>query len=613
MTIYSGYDVVIIGSGFAGANLAYTLGSAGKRVLVIEAGPGLERSREDYMENFFLNIYKSPSSPYPPNDNSAYMSGVSPANINVPRATIQDLDFWTNHAKTYLTYSTSSKAFASTYERLAGGTGNHWMGTCLRMTDDDFKVHSRYGHGLDWPWSYAELQTYYEKAEYQIGVSADVSEQEKIGTEFQSGYSYPMRGIPLSISDKFIAEKVNGEPLTKEQYNPGAQTLVTATPAGRNSESYQGRRVCHGNTNCTPICPIQAKYDPQITLGLALDTGNVELVSKSVVDQLVLEPNGTGEVQYANILEYESTDVPATGGVTGQSKAYGTIFVLACNAIENAKLLLNCTENVANSSGLVGKNLMDHPVYLAWGMLPSANDEQMFGYRGPISTGGIETLRTGPFRSNRAAWRIELGNAGWNWPAGDPYATGQDYIYGTDKGGLNPHANILGNTNYVKIQNNFLTRQFRIGFLVEQDAQTTNTVKLSSTYKDNLGIPRPEITYNLSDYTKNGFWYAAIAAQTFMTRLGAANYTSVDNTKGTYFEYNGTGYNYSGAGHICGTHIMGTTSSNSVVDRFQKSWDNKNLYLVGCGSMPSIGTENPTLTMTAMTFVSAEQIVKDLG
>ncbi len=57
----------------------------------------------------------------------------------------------------------------------------------------------------------------------------------------------------------------------------------------------------------------------------------------------------------------------------------------------------------------------------------------VFPYRGPVSTAGIESLRDGDFRSQRAAWRIEIGNEGWNWPVGDPYVTVADFIDGKNK------------------------------------------------------------------------------------------------------------------------------------------------------------------------------------
>jgi glucose dehydrogenase len=619
----SNYDVIIVGSGFAGANMAHILGAEpfNKKVLVIEAGPGLEHSREDYLENFFLNTFKSPSSPYPPNDN-----GLDPSRTNAPRATTQGLVLgWNNPQMSYLTYpeNPTAKPFASTYERLAGGTGNHWMGTCLRMAPDDLATNSLYGVGRDWPLNYGDLTDFYNIAEKRIGVSASVEQQiEAVGdqwdnsgfTEFTDGYNYPMAAIPPSVGDQAWAQ-LTGLYLTGD--NPTG-AVVSPTPAGRNSQPYMNRRVCHGNTNCTPMCPIQAKYDPQFTLGLALDTGNVDMISKSVVDWIDVDENGlVSELHY---ITYDDISVPAQTGATGfyslsglNDSAGPTIVVLAAHAIENARLLLNSArvtqKNIANSSDMVGRNLMDHPTYLAWGLMPEGSP--VYGYRGPLSTSGIENLRTsgsGGFRSNRAPWRIEIGNEGWNWPTGDPYASGLDFVYGSNNGQLNGQNQIFGNMRYQSKLNNLLVRQFRMAFLVEQPAIDSNRVLLSGTYADNLGIPRPEVHYDLDQYTLAGFASAAEATETIMTGLGAKNYTQVDPDAGTTVHYQGVAYNYSGAGHLCGTHIMGSNAGNSVVDPLQKSHDHDNLYIVGCGSMPSIGTENPTLTMLALACRTAISI-----
>ncbi len=626
------YDVIIVGSGFAGANMAYVLGSQpyNKKVLIIEAGPGLERSREDYMENFFLNTFKSPSSPYPPNDNATFMD-VPPKEVNAPRATIQDLvNGWSRGAadhfqsfpeKAYLTYTTGSKPFASTYERLAGGTGNHWMGTCLRMSPEDLSTQADYGVGRNWPIGYDDLTGFYNQAEYLIGVSSDVEQQNlAVGSEwaqaeepqFTDGYRYPMQPIPTSYWDRLFSKAVTGHSLTTDNR---VTAIVSQTPAGRNAEPYMNRRVCHGNTNCTPICPIQAKYDPQFTLSLAMDTGNVDMISKSVVDYLDID--GDGRVNRVHYVTYESTAVPATSGKTGERtitidfSVKPTVVVLAAHAIENAKILLNSAvvtgKPIANLSGQVGRNLMDHPTYLAWGLMPATTP--CFGYRGPISTSGVENLRTGQFRASRAPWRIEIGNEAWSWPVTDPYTSGRDYLYGTNNGGTNTGANlILGNADYQLQLNSILTRQFRMAFLVEQPARPENRVGLSATHTDNLGIPRPEVTYDIDEYTMKGFESAKEAASKIMGLLNATEHTAFNDASAAQFRYNGTDFNYQGAGHLCGTHIMGASSSDSVVNSYQQAFGHKNLFLCGCGSMPSIGTENPTLTMLALACRSARYI-----
>jgi choline dehydrogenase-like flavoprotein len=79
-----------------------------------------------------------------------------------------------------------------------------------------------------------------------------------------------------------------------------------------------------------------------------------------------------------------------------------------------------------------------------------------------------------------------------------------------------------------------------------------------------------------------------------------------------YVVYKGQGYTFRGAGHIVGTHRMGFTKDDSVVDKDQRCWDHNNLFLAGCGNMPTLGTSNPTLTMTALAFNVAENILKQL-
>ena len=237
----------------------------------------------------------------------------------------------------------------------------------------------------------------------------------------------------------------------------------------------------------------------------------------------------------------------------------------------------------------------------------------IYGYRGPLSTGGIENLRDGAFRNDRASWRVEIGNEGWNWPANDPYTTTLDHIYGTNMGQLNPGNVVYAGQPMLYNLSQLFPKQFRFGFLIEQDAQESNQVTLSPTYKDNLGLPRPLLSYQLSEYTKKGFVSAKEASGNIMKLMGAREYTQVDSTVGTYFEYGGQGFNYSGAGHICGTHIMGKSKTTSVVDSNQKSWDHPNLYIVGCGSMPSIGSQNPTLTMLALACRTVKHIMGQIA
>jgi choline dehydrogenase-like flavoprotein len=95
--------------------------------------------------------------------------------------------------------------------------------------------------------------------------------------------------------------------------------------------------------------------------------------------------------------------------------------------------------------------------------------------------------------------------------------------------------------------------------------------------------------------------------------LGAVDYTSYNPFDPGYVTHNGAGYTYHGAGHYVGTHRMGASPYESVVDPYQRSWDHENLYVAGCGSMPTIGTSNPTLTMVALTLRTAQSMLADFG
>ncbi|MES3021482.1 MAG: GMC family oxidoreductase [Pseudomonadota bacterium] len=612
------YDVVIVGAGVAGAMIAKQLGLKGKKVLILEAGAGLPANNNDFMERFYTARAKVPEVPYTPELFNPPGSDTltDPTTQNAARASVLTLgkESWKDSTKSYLIQS-GPLAFGSTYERVAGGTMRHWLGTSLRNVPNDFTMHSTYGQMVDWPLNYAELEPWYGMAESEIGVSANTAEQSYLGISFGAGYSYPMPAIPPSLVDQAVAAAVDG----MEVDNIGLQ--VVGTPAGRNSQPYQSRPVCAGNTNCIPICPIRAKYDPSVTLNAALDTGNVDLWPFTVAKQVLIGDDG--QVSGIEYLQYELPTGPQTGAGTVSAARY----VIAAHAIETPRLLLMSTNGgrfpngVANTSGMVGKNLMDHPLYLAWALAP----KPVYGYRGPLATSGIESLRDGAFRKERAAFRIEIGNEGWNFSSNDPYTTTVDLINGMNRAGLNPPVGgaspALWGAELVNTLNDLLSRQFRLGFLVEQTPEAGNYVSLS-TELDNLGLPRPEIHYNLSDYTKAGFVAARQTASAIFKKMGATEYTykaALDPDDPSTFPVDPDGkgsstlMKYYGSGHIVGTYRMGPADDGqSVVDKYQRSWDHTNLFLVGSGVFPTVATANPTLTIAALALQAAATLLTDL-
>jgi choline dehydrogenase-like flavoprotein len=589
------YDVVIVGAGLAGAIIAKQLGAAGKHVLLLESGPDFRNGeRAQFMERYYTSSIKVPDAPYPHSLFAPSAQTLEPGNHQ--RDANGRLQLKPGSAS-YLEQK-GPLPFCSTYERLAGGTMWHWLGTSLRMLPRDFKTHTHYGKGVDWPISYDDLEPYYRQAEHLIGVAANASEQTYHGLHFAPGYDYPMQAIPFSQTDQAVAHGIRG------LHIDGQALTVTATPAGRNGQprgDYQnGRSQCVGNGSCVPICPIQAKYDPSVTLSEALQSGNVTLLTQAVAVDVKVDP-ASGKVSGIEYIRYD------TSGPQRRAVAQGALYVLAAHGIETPRLLLHSSfknrdgQGVANSSGQVGKNLMDHPVLNCWGLLPN----KVVPFRGPMSTAGIENLRDGAFRQRRSAFRIQIDNSGWNWPVGAPYSDLNDLV---ERQGL--FGTALRTALHDKV-----TRQLTLNFMLEQEPQARNRITLSATKRDALGIPQPQIHYDLSDYDKQGFAAAHRSAALIFAKLGAVNHTNYADATGTpnYFRFQQVDFQFQGAGHIMGTLVMGRERASSVVDPALRSWDHSNLFVLGSAVFPTGSTANPSLTIAALSLRAAVTMLRDLG
>ncbi len=596
------YDAVIVGSGIAGAIIANELSRAGKRVLILEAGPGGDRTLngyKDYLSRFYATASKDNQSPYPLN-----------ANAPMPRSTdARKIRPGQPDTSAYLV-QTGPFSTDTTYTRVLSGTTMHWEAKVLRMLPQDFEMRTQFGQADNWPLSFQDLEPYYQMAEREIGVSGDVEEQKEIKIPFADGYVFPMRGLPLSYLDKMVAKGING---TKVELDGKSYELkVRSFPQGRNgipnpdydggkgfvpvgavstSQVEEGGR-CQGNNNCVPICPVQAKYNSGKTLAKALQTGRVDLLAQSVASKIHVDPD-SGRVSHIEFKTYQDPVSPdhTTGTVRGR------IFVLSANAIENPRLML--ASRLPSTSGLVGRNLMDHAYLLSWALMPVVCGTM----RGTNCTGGIVDLRGGSFRGKQAAFSVDIHNDGWGWAVGSPYSDLTAMVDTQNKFGPALRRDLADR----------ITRQLQFAFMIEVLPSPSNRVTVDPGYQDQLGNMRPVISYTIPEYTMRGVAYARQFARIMFQRLGAADYTAYDPTDYGYVTYEGEGYAIRGGNHLAGTHVMGTNKSNSVVNSEQRSWDHENLYLVGGGSLPSIGTSNVTNTIAALCFRSAKSMIAQLS
>lgn len=584
------YDVVVVGAGFAGSLVAKALGERGWRVLVLEAGAGTRDAWQDHQDAvraFHTAVAKTPTAPY--NTTAA-----------APSPDVLDLtggrDGFQAHG--YL-LQRGALPYASPYLRVNGGSGNAWTGLALRMHPEDFRA-GKFGHGRNWPIGYADLEPYYRLAEGEIGVAADVEEQRRaVGLPVPEDYVFPMHGLPRSYLDAVLAEAVDGHHARDPYQDQPTELSVVGTPQARNGppnpayDHGRGYRPdghrCAGYASCVPICPEQAKYTPLKTQ--ARWPATVTLRTRAVVNRL--RATSTGRISEICYQLYRDD----TGGEHTSHTVEADMVVLAAHAIENAKLLL--VSGLATRSDQVGRNLMDHPALLTWGL----TREPIGPYRGPGSTSGIEGFRFGPARRHRAPFRVEIGNWGWNWALGPPDRDVADLL----------RQNVFGK-RLRQVLADRIGRRFTLQFEIEQEADPANRVTLAPDHRDRLGNPRPALHYRLSDHVKRGMVAAKQVSDQLFALLDAEDHTEyrpVASMPG-YLEFEGQSFCYWGAGHGGGTHIMGGSPHDSVVNQWQQCWDHPNLYAVGCGSMPSLGTSNPSLTMAALALRSAEHLDREL-
>ncbi|MFS8096611.1 GMC family oxidoreductase [Lentzea alba] len=542
---------LVVGAGFAGSLVAKVLGDNGFRVLVLEAGT--ETAHDEAVARFKTALVKTPLTPY-------RRTAAAPSS-----------DYLIN---------TGPFAYPSPYLRMNGGTGAVWTGITPRMHPEDFRT-ADLGRGRNWPISYDDLEPYYRAAEWEIGIAADADEQRQ-HIPVADNYQYPMHALPRTYLDNVIASVVDGASID------GHELLVVGTPQARNGMPVKGYRpdgnLCAGFASCVPVCPEQAKYTPLRTQKRW--SHNVELRTRCVVNRV--HADEFGRITKVSYQRYEDD---ATGRHT-LHEAEADVVVLAAHAIENAKLLL--MSGLANSSDQVGRNLMDHPALLTWALMP----QPVGPFRGPGSTTGIEVFRTGPQRCTRAPFRIEIGNWGWGWSAGSPDSDTAEFV-----------AAGLRGTALRQAVADRVGRQFALQFEIEQEADSTNRVTLDRTNRDALGNPRPSIHYRLSTYVKDGLLAAKHVSDRIFEMLKAEDYTAYKPDEERYFEHDGEPLRYWGAGHSGGTHLMGESPQSSVTDQWQRCWDHPNLYAVGCGSMPSLGTSNPSITMAALALRTADHLV----
>ncbi|KAB8038484.1 GMC family oxidoreductase [Janthinobacterium aquaticum] len=539
-------DVIIVGTGVVGVSIAETLLDAGLSVLMLEAGPRVARA--EVVENFRnlpLALKGDPSSCYPP---APWAPHPMPSSEKPEDA--------------YLQLSGPDK-YAQTFIRYAGGSTWHWAGTCWRLTPEDMRLKTLYGVGRDWAIDYKTLEPYYARTEYALGICGPAEPElqwpPQNATSIARSKPYPMPPLPFGPGEQRFTDVVK---------TLGYSNIPTAQ-ARNSGMPYDDRPACCANNNCVPVCPVGAKYDAATALA-RLEAKGAVITANAVVYRV--ETNAANRVEAVQYFDQHKQSHRITG----------KLFVLACNGIETAKLLLMSASprnpnGLANSSDQVGRNMMDHPQLTMTLTLA----EPFWAGVGPVVNSGIMETSQGDFRSEHAGAYFRFNN----------FARHRFVTFNALKKGL------VGTALDSEIRR--LTACTADVVLAHEVLPDPNNRLTLSDKKDWLGLPKPAIHYDVGDYTRR-------AAEKYSLPIGkriAAAMGAIDMKISPKFAQ---------SKHIMGSTIMGLDPRDSVVDTDCRAHDHENLFLPGGSAMASTACGNSTITMVSLSFKAADAMVRQL-
>jgi len=545
------FDAIVVGSGMTGGWAAKELTELGLRTLVLEAGRPIS-PEQDYVE------HKPPwEMPF---------RGLGDRRATAERQAIQSHSvsfdelsqvFWTDDVKN--PYSTpADRPFYWFRARQVGGKSIIWGRQVYRWSDLDFEANLRDGIAVDWPIRYADIAPWYDHVERFIGVSG---QKEGLAHLPDGEFLPPMA---LNCAEQHVRQRM------LERF--GRERLLTIGRVANLTVAHNGRAPCHYCGPCHRGCITRSYFSSvNATLPAARATGRLTLRPFSIVKTLVFDGRNN-----------RVTGVRIVDAQTREEREYtGRIVFLCASALESARILLN--SGLANSSGQVGRNIMDH---IKWGgasgQLGGWTDRREIGER----PNGIYVPRFRNVTSRHPdfirgyGFQGAAGRSGWEAALRAP---GIGRAFKERLSQLGPW-----------------TMSFW-GF-GEMLPREQNRATLHPTLVDAWGIPSLHIDCRWSDNELAIHRDMNVAAAELLEAAGATQIepsTSGPSTPG-------------GTNHEMGTARMGRDPRTSVLNGWNQTWDVPNLFVTDGAAMTSSGCQNPSLTYMALTARACHYAVERL-
>jgi choline dehydrogenase-like flavoprotein len=511
-------DAVVVGSGSAGALVAAKLAAKGKKVLILESGRSVLPPDMISSDIYARSLHWG--------GDSAALQLASPVTI-----------------RTY--FSSGSQT---------GGTAAHHYAAWFRLHQEDFNMKSTFGQGNDWPFSYEDLQPYYDQIQEEVGISGDAAAE----IWRPPGAPYPMPGLPPFPQAQVLKRGFD---------KLGMHTAPL--PVAINTRPYKGRPACLYDGWCDAGCPTGALANPQTVYLREAFAHGATLLNNARVTRVLTTPNG----RRATGVEWVDP--------SGTKHMQRADLVVLAALTQTPRIMFNSAtsahpDGISNRNGMVGKNILVHPTVNVYGLFK----EEILPSQG-VSI-ALMVSQDDYAKDPRKGY---LGSYQWLLaPASKPnglngFGSTRPDIYGAALDPWMKHA--AKHFSYMQMVGEMISRP-------------ENRIELSSD-KDQFGLPLSRLTIAFSDNERALYNHAATSGTAI---LNAAEATEV--WKSPLVNQ-----------HFMGGTIMGNNTADSVTDSYGITHEVPNLMISGNTLFPTSAGVNPTFTTHAVALRAVEHVLSN--
>jgi len=583
------YDVIVVGSGAAGGQTAYTLTMAGAKVLMLEAGRNYDPVKETPM---FQTDGQAPlrAAGTPDKDLGFYDSTIDGG--------------WKVPGEPFTNASEDPKRqFTWWRARMLGGRTNHWGRIALRNGPYDFKPYSRDGLGFDWPIGYDDVAPYYDKVEMLVGIYGTNEGLENTPNSPEGVLLPPPKiragellaqkrtqslGLPVIPAHRAVLsvkQDADNIPAKLHPNNPRAQRIL--------ADAMRARAACFWATDCGRGCSIKANYQsPTVHLPPALATGNLDILTDAMVREVTLDENG------------KATGITYVDRLTGEERHVSArVVVLAASSCESVRILLNSKSprfpnGVANSSGTVGKYIMDTVAAALSGQIPLLENLPAMNEDG---AGGLHTYIPWWLYREQHAGKLD-------------FARGYHIEFGTGRRmpSLGTAAGLewLTSGSYGRAFKEDARRYYGsfVSFGGRGDMVPNEDCfcELDPVVKDKWGIPVLRFHWKWSSHELRQVAHQQKTFATIIEAMGGKVRTPPAADPINAIRPGGN------VKHEVGGARMGDNPKKSVTNAFGQTWDVKNLFITDAAPFCSNADKNPTLTIMALAWRASDYLLEEL-